>query len=394
MNNKFRTFKNYAVYVLFFFLPSWRLIQNIVLALLLILPPYNKNIKKSSFLTKTLILFLTYFFFNSLFNGTLNEEISNLIKILPLILIPYTFEKVEKNIIINGLFALFLGVVIIQLIAVYGIIDYLYFYKGKKYELTNYTKLNDIIRFERPYLGYFSALNILLSYLFFKRKKKWYFIIFGIFSILLMSYISARLALIVGVIFIVYILWEEIKPKKTKIAVITIISVASIFYITLSNTSIKKRFSLIKKDSRTIIWEGAFYEIKTFKDYMFGNASLNQIRRNLLNFYKEYEHYENKDVKNRFVKKNYNTHNQFINEIIRGGLVGLILFCFPLIYILRENLLRKNVINILLLTSVIMFLLVENLLERQIGIYTLAIIMSITSLSKYSYISDKSSSDS
>ena len=78
------------------------------------------------------------------------------------------------------------------------------------------------------------------------------------------------------------------------------------------------------------------------------------------------------------LKKKYNTHNQFLSELIRGGVLGLFLFIFPIIIAIKENIKKKNIINISILVSIVLFLLVENLLERQIGVYLLAIVLTIT----------------
>ena len=378
MKNKIELFKRCLINTLFFFLPWWLLVQNIVLISLTLLPPYRIKKEQFKLIKKGFLLFIVYTIFNSLFNNTIGVEKENLLKILPLVFIPFVFNKLKTKVIYDGLLFLFIGIILAQLYSIYGVFDYQYFYEGKKYELTNYTKLNSILGFERPYLGYFSALNIILSYFFFKRTKKWIFSIGGILSLGTIFYVSARLALILSIIFLTTILLNEIKSKKKIVTLILGGLVTVGIFLFAFNSSIKKRFSLIKKDSRTVIWSGTLKELNTSKDFIFGNGSLVKTRNNLYSFYRTYDKFENIDVKNRFVKKKYNTHNQFLSELIRGGVLGLFLFIFPIIIAIKENIKKKNIINISILVSIVLFLLVENLLERQIGVYLLALVLTIT----------------
>ncbi|WP_299833712.1 O-antigen ligase family protein [uncultured Tenacibaculum sp.] len=376
MDKKLNVIKEYTLYILFFFLPSWRLIQNITLVLLLLLPPYNLKLK-NKFLIGTPLFFLFYLILNALFQGKINIEISNITKLLPLVLLPIAFEKVSFDKIINALFVLLIGTLVMQLMSIYGIISYLTS-DGIKYELTNYGKLNDVLGFERPYIGYFSAINILISYIFLKRRRHWFFIITGLISITLIIYLSTRLAALISGIFILFFLWKELKNFKLKLVILGSFFTFIILALVTFNSSLKKRFSLIKKDPRTIIWKGSIKQIIDTKSYMFGNASLKETRSNQLQYYREYDQFGNSDIKDRFIKRNYNTHNQFLNELVRGGILGLILFLIPIFMSFILNLKSKNYINILLILSVTMFLIVENLLARQIGIYILSIILAIT----------------
>ncbi|CAL2088826.1 O-antigen ligase family protein [Tenacibaculum sp. 190524A05c] len=389
MNQKIKLAQRYVVYVLFFFLPTWRLIHNICLALLFVLPPYKFEIKKKTLLIGTPVVFLVYLLINALAQGSFNIELSNILKIIPIILVPFVLLRDDEKTIEYALLVLLLGVFSMQLISIYGITNYFLTSDKIGRDLTNYVKLNEILRFERPYLGFFSAINILLSYIFFKKYKKWYYVITAIISLCFIIYISARLALILAGIYIVWILWREMKNLKQKLIVFGLMGL-TVVGVTLSyNSSIKKRFSQIKEDSRNIIWGGAAEQLSSFKDFLIGNSSLKQTRQYLLEYYKRYEHFNDIEIRNRFIKNNYNTHNQFLNELVRGGFIGLILFCLPIIYGFFINFKLKNYTNILLLISLSMFMLVENLLERQIGIYTIGIVLTITNFKNIFYFKEK-----
>ncbi|CAL2081376.1 O-antigen ligase family protein [Tenacibaculum sp. 190524A02b] len=385
MNLKYKNIKEYLVWMLFFFLPSWMLLQNILAILLFIFSliferKYNYKILKNS-----LLLFVMYLIVNITINDFFITEKNNIIRLLPLVLIPFGLKGLEEKSLIKGLLFLLIGTLLIQIKSIYSLIEYLNFFNGKKYNLTNYSKLNDILGYERPYLGFFSAINILLSYIFYKRRKSLFFLFSGALSIFLILYLGARLAFIISSIFLIYIIYKETGKVKYKMLYVKLGILSIVLFLSLSNSSLIKRFSLLKKDSRNVIWQGVFNEINTSRSYVFGISSLEKFNYHLKEFYKNYIGYENEAVRKRFISKNYNAHNQFLTEFVRGGIVGVFLFCFPFFRNFALNLERKNIINILFLIAIILFLLVENLLDRQIGVYIVSIFLFISSYLKMKY---------
>lgn len=68
----------------------------------------------------------------------------------------------------------------------------------------------------------------------------------------------------------------------------------------------------------------------------------------------------------------YNTHNQYLQFLLSGGIVGLATFLFVLGYSARQALKRKNVLYLCFLFVFMMCCLTESILERQQGIMFLA----------------------
>ena len=99
-----------------------------------------------------------------------------------------------------------------------------------------------------------------------------------------------------------------------------------------------------------------------------------------LEHYKNYENFKSIDEKNRFVTKNYNTHNQYLNELLRGGIVGFLLLLTPQIVLLYYSFKTGNTSSILFMISVICFCFVENILDRQLGVYLYAIFLSFSNI--------------
>ena len=162
---------NYSFFLMMFFLPISLLFDNIFLSILLISSFFNVKKQINKYIIFYLAAFFLFVFFNGLATSNITTEAPYLIKLLPIILLPFCIENLESKVKFKGLIFLFIGIIIIQLNAVYGIIDYYYFSEGKKYALRNYSRINDILNFERPYLGFLSALNIIIAYHFFSLSK-------------------------------------------------------------------------------------------------------------------------------------------------------------------------------------------------------------------------------
>ncbi len=370
---------NYSYYLLMFFLPISLLLGNIFLGFLflsILLQEGRKTIKNG------VIIALAVFFIFILINGLLvtnfSVEQNNYKKIIPLLLIPFSIINLDKKARFKGLNFLFVGVLLIQLNAVVGIIDYYYFTEGKKYALKNYAKINEILNYERPYLGYFSVVNIIISYYLFKEKKKKNLAISStIFSLLLIVVISARLSVITVLLLVIITAFIEFNKRARTIAFGGLILLSLLFYF--NNSSLKGRFSQINKDARVVIWKGALNSFTNTANKMTGSGSQVDTREELLEHYKKYEGFESIDEKNRFITKNYNTHNQYLNEILRGGFIGLVIFIFPQLFNLYSIVRKENsVIGLLFLISILCFCLVENILDRQIGVYVYAFILSFS----------------
>ena len=148
----------------------------------------------------------------------------------------------------------------------------------------------------------------------------------------------------------------------------------------LTNSSLKERFIQINNDARLITWKGAKASFDKTGKNIFGSGSQENTRNDLLNYYKNYDDYQSVDEKNRFILKNYNTHSQYINELLRGGIVGFLIFFLPQILLLYYNFKKNNIFGLLLLVSIICFSLVENILDRQVGVYLYTIIFSILNI--------------
>jgi O-antigen ligase len=371
----------YSYLLLMFFLPISLLLGNIFLVILFlsILLQKGKKIFNNPIII-SLVVFFLFILINGLTSTNFNVEQNNYKILIPLLLIPFSLLNLDNETRVEGLLFLFFGILIIQIHSVYGILDYYYFTEGKKYSLRNYSKINEILNYERPYLGYFSVINIIISYYLFKEKKKKVVAIIAILaSLLLIVVISARLSIITTLFLFIIIAFIELNKKNKLIAFCGLIILLLAFHF--NKSTLKDRFSQINKDARMVIWNGALISFNNTNNKITGSGSQVNTRKELLEHYKANDSFETIDEKNRFITKNYNTHNQYLNEVLRGGVLGLLIFVFPQILILYFNFRKKHsILGFLFLLSIMCFCLVENILDRQIGVYLYAIILSFYSV--------------
>lgn len=68
------------------------------------------------------------------------------------------------------------------------------------------------------------------------------------------------------------------------------------------------------------------------------------------------------------VDRTYNSHNQYLTEMLKTGIVGLILFLAVLTQQWKEALKRKDVMQFIFIMTICVFFLTESVLERQMGV--------------------------
>ncbi len=372
----------YLFKALMLFLPLSLFLDNVVLiifSVIVVVFGYARSISFKGIINYSLIPFFVYIMLIGLCFGTFKDEIPTYIKILPLVIIPIcsSFYKSNEKLILEGLIFLFIGVSIVQIISIYGIGNYYLFFEGKKRPLRSYAGINEILFFERPYLGYFSSLAAILAYFILKKKSILVMIISIIISFSIVIVISARMGFLIIFFSLIITLFFELSKKK-RIVFTLVVIIGSILIVRISDIPLKHRFIQIKHDSRMIIWEGALKLYEESPSYMFGYANRKQIKSKLIDYYENRAFFEYEPDKIRFLKHKYNTHNQYLGVLLHGGFLGLLLLVFPIFNCLYSCITKRQLLKSLLLLSIIFFLFVENLLARQIGVYIVAIVLSIT----------------
>lgn len=360
-------------------------VPNILIGLLLVLCPFV--IKKEQFLSLfkqksflILIIFLSYIIINSFIKNQLIEDffiVSKLIIpcILIIIALPIRNINIAKQVFV---FATVLAV-IISLINIL-----LYVFKNEEFKFYAGSFVNELLISERLYIGLCVVISIIFSIqLFMETNKKRIKNISACIVLLLTAFIfliAARIAIVSTVLVLFIFILTKFKLKNKLLASFGLILFVTFFFT--FNSNLTKRFlrlddkyrktyyeKIAKHEPRFIIWNCSFKIIKSNHEFFFGNG-FKLVKKQLVDCYEEEIELDHK--REWFVKRKFNTHNQFLDFFMSSGVVGLILFLLIIYFLFFESL--KGFYAISLISSLILFLLVDNILHRQIGNYLLALI--------------------
>lgn len=370
---------DYLFSLLIFFLPFSNSLPNLVMGVLIII--FILKFKKdylNQFITSPylILFFLTiYILSQSIFNLTFLQDFGFYKKYLYLLIIPILFLKVEKfqllkNIAIVSI-NLSISISLFKIAKFYNDFHYLPFGDG--------WATNQVLVLERPYAGIFSIISIILSYDQLKtnnkNKLKLLYLLSLLISIFFILFIAIRIStLTIFLLFFIYTLFYlRISNKKKLIFILSIVLVMVGVFV--FNKNISKRFFInetIDKtitttkslEPRVIIW-GCAKEITKQDQFsiFFGTDSYSNIKNSLDSCYqKSIDDYSRR---NWFMEKQFNTHSQFIDLYLIGGIIAIIILFFFLIKGILYN--YRDFSTVAIILSFIMIMSIENIFHRQFG---------------------------
>lgn len=389
-----------------FSIPFSKVFNSICLALLFLFSflwankKYYKNFISSS--NSIFVLFLLFFliqFFGVFYSENLNLALDNIKKssvILILIISFYNIKEIiDYNKVTISILGLILGVFTILISAHTNILSKIFSEDLPMSSLiTNFTRVDfvkeAIVEVHPPYLGMLIVFILVpVTKLFLFKKKIFNFIcILFILSYLLLSLYEVSslmsLFLLVVLIFLITILLLIKNKWKTLFSLFLVLTFLSNFFLSFIETKKVSEFgggSLVNKidwvffkekgdTSRPHNWKSV---IKVFKkNIFFGVGNDGGILQLQSNRDKNSESYINK----------HNAHNQYLEIILRHGIVGSIIYIFLLMTIVVKSI-RSN--NIIFLWFIIVFLissLTESYLQRQIGLVFFTFFSILFSINK------------
>lgn len=344
----------------------------LVVSVVLILINLILSKKKISFNTP-LILFtvsLGFILLTCAFQGSF-EANKNIWKFVPILLLGFLsicqldrldFKKFKD-----------LSILSCGLYIVYALINTVLFYIEHQYlPFGNNHEINEVITIHRPYLGFYVLLNIYFCFdQYLKTNNRFYFIPFVLFIGFLIL-ILARLSILTLVIsFLVYLLFYAKWPLKNK-AITLASGITIIGLFTVLNPKFTERMNhqswenFVDYEPRFIIWKSV-KNITSNEDF---NPLLGYGNENLIEEYLviNYADLISKDDKREYyLAERFNTHSQFLNYLILGGYLQIILFVGFFISLFIYF--RKEYLSTIILISFVLFLNVENLFVRQFGCF-------------------------
>ena len=251
---------------------------------------------------------------------------------------------------------------------------------------------NAVLLLERPYAGIFSLICIVLSLeqLILKTRFRLIYLASLLLSIFFIFLISIRISILsliaITAIYGVFYLKVSIKKKILSFSIGTLLflsfimlnpNIAKRFFV---EESINKSITQFKElEPRVIIWDCA-YQVTQQKDFsvLFGTTSYTNMKESMLSCYDDsIQDYSRKQW---FLFRKYNTHNQYLDFYLIGGVLSLILlFLFLYFYIVKN---RSNFFAIAIISSFFIMMSVENIFHRQFGCLIFAIFVALIAETK------------
>jgi O-antigen ligase len=376
---------DYLSALLILSLPFFNSIPNILMGalLLLYLIDFKKDILtqyfKSPFMVLTVLV--CFIFTQALWNHSFLTDFTYYKKYLYLIILPILFFKVGNlNLIKN---TTLVSAALTILMSLYKI--YKFYHAFGYFPFSNGWATNFVLVIERPYAGLYSLMAIVISFdLFLNNRKKIYlvslcFFLGFIFAISIRTSVLTFFLLVL--LYITFYLKIDIKRKS--ILFISLLMLGALLLVT--NKNISKRFFIKDSISKTIQTTQEFEprviiyhcvkEIIQEQDFSVftGVDSYNSLQKKLDSCYSEsiVDYYK----RAWFLEQQFNTHSQFVDMFLIGGIAAVLLLV--LFFILLFRCCYKDFPATAIMISLLMMLLIENVFHRQFGCFVFAIFATL-----------------
>ena len=342
----------------------------------------NKDKFKKIITQNTLILLFIFLFWivaYSGFNNSFFADFSETRKVAQTLLLLILFSQVSDKRILISMFIF--GTFLSGLITSINIIT---FYLNSSELLLTGADTNELFITQRLYLGFFIVISLILSLERFynssnkNHKAAYLFLIFSFLIFLIL--ISSRSAILIAfMVLITSFIYNSKSIKRT----IVLISTISVFLIMIfNNKTLSKRFlyaddsvrqSFIEKikthEPRYDIWKFSAQIFEEQGSYILGLGTY-KTQELLIDKYKIMPIKKRSDW---FIKRNFNTHNQYLDITLSYGFIGLMIFMVFIKEIIFSS--YKNIYSFNLIISLILFLFIENLFHRQLGAFIFSLII-------------------
>ncbi|MFQ3181765.1 MAG: O-antigen ligase [Polaribacter sp.] len=361
-------------------------IPNLMLVLLFLVFLFKRDkIKVGKWYAKLLFMLVLYVFLKALFFNALVDNFSiykHFFVVLVLSFLVYNIKNIA--IVIKGsIFGIFLGV----MVSLFKISNFYFIHKVLPFG--NTAEVQDLLLIHRPYFGFMCLITIVLIDVLLpkikSKKEKILYVIIGFIIAVFMYIIVARLSLflLIGYLTIKTINYVKLSLVKSVLGALTILIL--MFGAFSLNKNIKNRLHiegsyietikvLKNQEPRFVIWDCFFSQVnnKNFNVF-FGYNNRKSIQEELNGCYEE--RIDNISKRDYYVDTEFNTHNQFFDIFLEGGILGLSLFLALFIFLVSSF--RENLNALFILLSFTLFFIFENLFHRQLGAYLFGVFIPL-----------------
>lgn len=350
---------------------------------LIFFQPY-KSKSKGLLLPVIMVLPFLFLLFTLLYSSDINQGIKSYERYSIILIIPWVFyanrSYFNEN-TIKTVFAFF--AVVISILTIYAVSSMILggtfsemLHSNNGYYIVR-TEFESITGLHPTYFSIYAGIAVvgLVHFVINTSKKKYYFPVFILLTILVMGLLvaSSKMLIFSTVLSVIFIVRKFLKQRKYLI--ISGLSILMIGILMLSLKPTRQRltefYSAITTKSvdhnnpdgmRKIIYSSTVDAV--INNFWVGSGLGDE--QNELNKIYSIKGYDFA------VEKEYNTHNQYLHFLLVGGIVGLFLFLLLLFSHLSIARLSKNDVYVAVLIIFALSFCTENILNRQDGIFVFA----------------------
>jgi len=254
-----------------------------------------------------------------------------------------------------------------------------------KINITTGSHVANLLLGDRPYVGCTYVVSFSLCFYLASSVPKAKYLFYAlacVFPVFLLI-ISARISLVsIGIIVLASFFYTK-NVRKLRLVVIGFLFFCILMFSL--NQNLRKRFfisennysweQLVRFEPRYYIWNCVYCVFDSGEDHVFGEGFVNTNNR-LKNCYVNSKDFMNQNQQDFFVRKEFNSHNQFFNFILSTGGLSSILFVSFFLFWIKD--IYGNQYSVSLLLTIFLFCSVENVLSRQIGVelFSLTVVFS------------------
>ena len=371
--------------LLAFTLPLSFALPNILLLLIFLLFAIKKSKKCLNIYVKLVLIFSLFLILKAFLNKELIENFFIYKHLIAFAAISFLAFSIKNIVLVKKTFVF--GVLSAVLFTFFKII--VYYLEHNSIPLGNTAEASELLIIHRPYFGFICFLAIMCSSSLIGEIKASKQTVFYKLSIVLfigfVYLIAARLALGLIVTYLFSIVLQRYKFSKKKLLFFAGLFSGLLLLLVINNKNLKKRLHIedsfdktikvmANQEPRVVIWDCFFGLIKKPEfNYLTGYKSIKSIQTDLSVCYKST--IDNVSKNEYYQKTKFNTHNQFFDFFLQGGIIGFFLFIIIFGYSFYSN--RFNYSTVFIILSFMSFLLIENLFHRQLGVYLIGIFIPL-----------------
>lgn len=371
--------------LLFFTVPLSSALPNILIAPIgfIWLVRFRESIKKLNTFQKGIISLFIILMVLAVFSGDALSDSKTLSKYGLIIALFIFLQPIKNRILQENAFMIGLGLAVLT--SVYkGIVKAQGMQQISLGEIFgNSSFLNDVLLWDRPYFGF---LLLLVAHICINRyevnlQKKSLMIAFTTSVVIFV--LAARLSMLLcTVLWIIYAIRRYTRFSKKQWIYTSIISIC-LLTLLVSNNGFWQRFQarstlewnterMLDIEPRYVIWPCAIDIFQEKGSSKLSYRSKKKIDQSLVDCYAST--IDKKSKKEWYFLKGFNTHNQFLNMTLRGGL--LLGIAFFLIFVWGMTIESTVTSYISLIFIFFCFLMLENVIDRQLGAIIFGVFLS------------------